>query len=422
MQMPIPDDWDGVTTCRWAVCWPDSVKWKAILYGLIESPMRGRFWDFSTGNFIELRELFKPTYDYNFELGEVIMACNDSGISEGLSAIASAIASLGTSGCGCGSTTVNCGSGGAGASQQAPTEIEGDVGEGASPPEGFETIGEYRTYKCDMATHIVSTYKADLTRLGAISDNLSWVANKLAIVCAGLLLTPLPGDELFALATLIISTLAADIWSDTLSLMQDAITEAEEDLVCALYEASSVQSAIASFESVMGASIDSLGTLPYTYAAKQFITPFTTTDNLNRLFARDDSLTLPSGDCSGCGNQGQDPGLVWVYGQGDLTCDGQQRTLTAESDGAGSYYVRWENTTDCIEYSLRIVSVSSLFPFTEIDVHNCNSDVIYAANVYVNDLVNGPSIAFGNKVGFPGITSFGWTQPFTMDVILDTVA
>lgn len=348
MKMPMPDDWDGLSFCRWAVCWPESSKWRAILHGLIETPTQGRFWDFDTGNFEDLRNSFLPAYEYNYELLEVIMACDDAGllaIAESLDNIAESLA-LGVSGgcaCGCGSTTVNCGTAGTGGGASPPTTNTGDVGEGAEPPPGFDTIEEYRAYKCAVATYIVATYKDDLSRLGTISSTISWVANRLAVVCAGLLLTPIPGDELFALAALLVSTIAADVWADTLALMQDAINGAEEDLVCALYNAQDVGSAVSSFVEVMGAAIDGLGTLPYTYAAKQFISPFTTTDNLNRLFVNEEGLTLPAGDCSGCGEeelpilQVRDVNGGWV--DSDLGWN-VEVTFTPIQEGNGYYYAQ----------------------------------------------------------------------------------
>lgn len=91
MQIPIPDDWDGLSKCRFAVCWPDSPKWKAILFGLISSPSQGRFWDAATGYIKGVQAAFQPYYTENYQFKEVLMACGDTGLSEGLQAIAQAI-------------------------------------------------------------------------------------------------------------------------------------------------------------------------------------------------------------------------------------------------------------------------------------------------------------------------------------------
>jgi hypothetical protein len=49
-EVPIPDDWDGETWECVQIQWPSSVKWFAVLSGLITSPLRGRLWKASTGN------------------------------------------------------------------------------------------------------------------------------------------------------------------------------------------------------------------------------------------------------------------------------------------------------------------------------------------------------------------------------------
>lgn len=49
-QFPIPDDWDGETFECFMIEWPFSVQWVGMLRGLITSPVRGRYWDGSTGN------------------------------------------------------------------------------------------------------------------------------------------------------------------------------------------------------------------------------------------------------------------------------------------------------------------------------------------------------------------------------------
>src|SRR4030066_1374170 len=77
MKIPIPDDWNGEDTCTWAVCWPSRPQWKAILFGLLSSPSKGRYWDEATGNIRFTQATFLPFYNQNFNLSEVIMSCNE---------------------------------------------------------------------------------------------------------------------------------------------------------------------------------------------------------------------------------------------------------------------------------------------------------------------------------------------------------
>src|SRR3989304_9661396 len=116
-QGTIPSDWEG-EYCRYAVCWPNSPQWLAVLRGVLALPASGRFWDGHTGTITEAQQVIVETYDTNLHLGEVIMACNDSflgniataleHIAQGMAAQAQAITV--TSGGGCGPP----GSGGAG--------------------------------------------------------------------------------------------------------------------------------------------------------------------------------------------------------------------------------------------------------------------------------------------------------------------
>lgn len=49
-RISIPDDWNGEDWSCYKVYWPDSQQWKALLMGLLTSPMAGRFWDQDTGS------------------------------------------------------------------------------------------------------------------------------------------------------------------------------------------------------------------------------------------------------------------------------------------------------------------------------------------------------------------------------------
>ncbi len=95
--MPIPDDWDGLSFCRFAICWPDSPLWRVVLRGLVSEPARGFFWDERTGRVTDVLAGFRQTLDYNLELWEVIMACGES--SAALNQIAAAIRLLAANQC-----------------------------------------------------------------------------------------------------------------------------------------------------------------------------------------------------------------------------------------------------------------------------------------------------------------------------------
>ncbi|MCK6627828.1 MAG: hypothetical protein L6R45_21960 [Anaerolineae bacterium] len=78
MKHAIPTDWDGQTFCRFAICWPDSPLWRALLRGLVTEPARGFFWDEKTGYIKGVLADFRQTMDYNLQLECVIMSCGDA--------------------------------------------------------------------------------------------------------------------------------------------------------------------------------------------------------------------------------------------------------------------------------------------------------------------------------------------------------
>lgn len=54
---PIPNDWAGEEWECVIVEWPNSVQWFGLLRGLITTPVRGRFWDGTTGSIIDAQNI-----------------------------------------------------------------------------------------------------------------------------------------------------------------------------------------------------------------------------------------------------------------------------------------------------------------------------------------------------------------------------
>lgn len=89
-QMPIPDDWDGETYDCVLIDWPSSVQWFAILRGFVTTPLRGRFWDASTGSILAVQAIGREIAERN-----PIVSCQD--IVTALQGIQAAVESLDTS-------------------------------------------------------------------------------------------------------------------------------------------------------------------------------------------------------------------------------------------------------------------------------------------------------------------------------------
>ena len=192
MKMPIPDDWDGVSFCRYAICWPDSPLWKIVLRGLVTEPTRGYFWDERTGSIIGVLAQIRQTMDYNIRLEEVIMACGDQGIKDvatALNKIALVMQQQVIVNAACCSAGGG-GSGGTGQTQPPITLVEEGPTTGP-PPDGFESWEQFWANKCAVATDIVSTLTADVNRMKTI-NLIGLTLATLTPILLTVVLTPIP--------------------------------------------------------------------------------------------------------------------------------------------------------------------------------------------------------------------------------------
>lgn len=348
MQMVFPDDWDGESFCRWAICWPDSIKWRAILSGLIEQPSQGRFWDFKTGNFLETRALFFPAYGYNFELKEVIVACGDSGLQD----IANALLALAQSQQNIANATVitsggccdNRGSGGSGTTGVPYSPVEtGSPGIG-TPPEGWDTWEEYLADKCAVATYIVNMMARDLGDL-ALRELFSLKLEVLASIIAVTIATPIPFDDIIAIAAFILAI--GEIIVITSAV--DIINNNKPELICELYSGENATDSRDRFLTLFGTLAEDYAGNPVTaFAISTLVSYWLGADSVNRLYNRDTTFNYPPGDCSTCGAM-----IVWDNCAGEPLEHGAELTFTLSStpDCGNSYgcHTIWLNfNTDTI--------------------------------------------------------------------------
>lgn len=328
MKMPIPDDWDGQSFCRFAVCWPDSPLWKIILRGLVTTPARGFFWDERTGYVKGVLAGFRQTVDENIELPEVIMACGDTGLQE----IAAALNKIGLAMQQQVTVNANCcgdgrGSGGQGQTPPPYNPIEeGDPGVDP-PPEGFDDWAQFDANKCAVATDILVTLRGDIGRMSSVNFALGVLTTLIPIV-APLLLTPIPGDEIAAAITILL--IFAAFGAVILSQVQDVLSEYQQDLICALYNGSSSADAEAKFEQKFNDSWDAspYSTEIWSLSAKEMIAHMIGSASTNKLFELQSDRILPPGDCSNCV---ECTGLSWDFA--DFSAQGWE---LGEDNGTGS--------------------------------------------------------------------------------------
>jgi len=292
-QGTIPSDWTGEYCC-YAVEWPNSPQWLAVLRGVLALPAKGRFWDEHTGNIIEAQNVVKETYDNNLHLREVIMACNDpnlAGIAAALTQIAQALNTQSQNCCD------NSGSGGAGTVQPPFVETPETDPNVDPPPTGFETWEEFFAQKCAIAYDIINTLEQDLGNMAIInfgSISLSSLAALVTIVIA----TPVPFDDIIAVAGLLL-TVAAEV---ILTTALDIINTNEGDLICELYNGTDSSTSRSMFLSLFNSLVDNGVTDPIeNFAIKSLIAYMLGAQATNRLYEKDLSRNWTAQDCSGCG-------------------------------------------------------------------------------------------------------------------------
>lgn len=434
IKIPIPNDWNGEDCKCWAVMWPDSPQWKAVLNGLIMSPSRGRFWDETTGNIKDTQASFLPFYDDNFILSEVIMSCNN-GVSEALiemaasfNNIATAIAQQGTN------TTIgtgSCGNQNCYNSQTMNLQSLIDLGElgiaqvyGSQPgailpesgfPEGYDTQEEYNADKCAKATKLVNDLAAVLRNMGNIEWGVSAVTAVAIVGCmVGVITVPevtIPVLVWILLSGVSLTTafLALATWFE----------ENREYCVCLLYETDGVDSVISVFSFILTVALTALALEgAVALAIRQIVILLLSTDTLNFLFTERAKQIYPAADCSGC--SGCVPELSFEFGSGDLTLDGSTRTLTAELyPGNGLYYLRIVNASadPCCEVYFEQVSNTGDLPRWEMNEFKCDSAIVWEQDWFFGTAPTGSNV-YGN-FEYPGYISMGCANPFTVDVILD---
>ncbi|HEU0068375.1 MAG TPA: hypothetical protein VFQ26_03840, partial [Nitrospiraceae bacterium] len=291
----IPDDWDGVSYCCYAVQWPDSFLWRSVLNGLIDLGGTGWYYNEQTGSVISARDAIRATWEYNFKNEVVIMACGETtnGVLEGILAALQNIAN-GSGDCGCGS-----GSGGAGS---APVPIDPWLPtEGQPYPPEFESQEEFNGYKCFAAAKTVEQLIEDIQTISAIQLVGLTIATMAPLIVASIL-TPVPFDDVLTVAATI---LIGGLELTALYQFSSDIFDVKDDLICELFNTSNAEDA---FDTLIAYLNDVNNSASYSsllkLAVAEFIDAFVQPDLTNRIYQERSTWQLEH-DCSGCF------GLIW---------------------------------------------------------------------------------------------------------------
>lgn len=252
--------------------------------------------------------------------------CSDlTSLFEGLEV---ALTSIGSGGCGCGSS-------GAGSTDAPQSGSDwGDINDPPDPdvpPDGFDTWEEYETYKCDVATWILDSIISDLQWLQTV-DILALTVTGLALG----LVSPLPGDALFALLAGLLASLAVS--TSFVLVLINAMQTGYDDMLCALYQANNAGQAKTDVKAEMDIAIDNAtADVALRAMLKMTVAFWVNFVGINKLFDRDTVFEsqLPSGDCSSCGAP-----QWWLCSTGGVT-DWTESYVEIQSVilGDGDYWV-----------------------------------------------------------------------------------
>jgi len=213
-------------------------------------------------------------------------------IAEKLQAIADAITtSAGSGGCGCGG-----GSRGAGGTTK-PANPYNQAETPSTPPPGFDDMTQFNAHKCNAAADLLNSLASDLIGLSGIvyagSSPTGLVSSFITF-----LLTPIPFDDLAALAAYLIYSAYSYTFLAEMAAQIDANFNS---LVCLLYNSTSSEDAkstlLAELETIAMAHFATTPDAEWVMGAIEYMLPY---DATNKLF--EPGVTSASDtDCSECG-------------------------------------------------------------------------------------------------------------------------
>lgn len=250
--------------------------------------------------------------DMNVHMGE-FMACNEllSQQNQILELLAEQLSRLADCSCLSANTTANGTGGSRGSGTTARPPINYNEGETPdTPPPGFSSWASYRTHKCNMSADILNGIIADLQSI-AILDLVGITVSIFATTLIAVLITPIPFDDLLALASSIIVGAVSASYLLSVSTLLD--TTYRTDFICALYNATDPSDAYAEAIVVIDEAVDNDSNIPSLVKpfVKDMLYKFVNPDSANRLFSNVPTLVTGT-DCSSCG-----PAYWWECSVGE---------------------------------------------------------------------------------------------------------
>lgn len=379
--------------------------------GLLSSPEQGRFWDEKTGVITDIQQVGQEISLRNLPLRESLMSCE--GASGLASAITALVGKLGTSGC-CGQPGQfgGNGTGGAGATGEDPI---GEFDPEGTPPDGYSTWEEYYDDVCAKATWLINTIQSDLDRMGTIQ----FVGATLAVIApalAALLLDPIPGDELFLLAGVLIAI--AGYGAGTLSQVKASFADVADNLVCILFNSTGPNSAKTALLTAFRTQLESDTTDPVIVEyGVQLVSLMFSWQGLNQVYEQQSDRTYPAGDCGNCASGG----IFEVYGS-PANVDGQVTYLGGgrwrwESNTAnfnGNWYFNFRVSKSGVPINFRVENVS-LSNYTLTDISESGGEKTPGPDTYDAATVPDLEQHLEDQTAIANFYLFSWSS-FTMEL------
>lgn len=320
--------------------------------------------------------------------GKLVSGCNSADLVAAIEGISASInATISSGGCS------DVGSGGSGLEALPAT---GFTDTGSNYPDAFESRNEYDSFKCGAAYLVWQTIRQDLIFLQQLDTS-----GITAAILAASLITPIPFDDLAALA-LLITQLVLEAAFDT--ALENIITEWEDDeenIVCWMYQSANESGFLGSLGDWIDAKLS--------YVEGSLLGFLVSSDAAQWLFSKPAKL-IPEYDCSLCGVE---PFFVYGFGSGDdIYLDGGVVSVTSEYYAANGYYYIQLTQDTCVNKKIVISNCTKSTGWVAGAVKNCAGGNLWDYHSQTN-----PNGTYNPAAE---LISFGHTQAFSFDISVET--
>jgi hypothetical protein len=187
------------------------------------------------------------------------------------------------------------GSRGAGTTRQPPNTFESD-GENFPEDQGWDTREEWKNYECNAAWDLINNLTQDLLGLSGITIALTTGITGWVAVLIGVLVTPIPFDDLAALAALLITS---SLLYGLMAELSVIIGDNRDNLVCILYNAENATEAQQDLVGELNGLVNDNFSDPGASFLLHVIDYMVTFDSVNKLFVGGVTVKQDA-DCSEC--------------------------------------------------------------------------------------------------------------------------